>query len=162
MNISSLTQENLRKILHYDRETGVFTWLARRSGVKYGKAVGSMKDGYLVIRVHRRLYRAHRLAWLYMTGDWPSEQIDHIDGNRANNSWKNLREADYFVNAQNERKARSNSKTGFLGVIWSKGKFQAEITVGRKSKYLGRFSSAAEAHDVYLKAKRALHEGCTI
>lgn len=110
------------------------------------------------------MYLEHRLAWLYVTGTWPSDQIDHVNGIRDDNRIFNLREATGPENNGNQRQARSDNKTGLLGVYWDKQhkKFSAKIMFSGKHKYLGYFPTAEEAHAAYIKAKRELHSHCTI
>jgi hypothetical protein len=115
--------------------------------------------GYVVIGAMKNQFYAHRLAWFYMTGRWPKEQIDHINGNRADNRFCNLREASDGYNKQNRRAAQADNKCGFLGVHWNKQAraWQAELkTKGRKT-YLGRFKTPEEAHEAYIDGKRRLH-----
>lgn len=163
-----LTAERLRELLNYDPETGVFTRRVATGG-RYGAAAGTVagteKDGYVVISVHSKLHRAHRLAWFYMTGKWPEHDIDHEDTSRANNRWKNLREAPGAINAQNKRRAQRNSKTGLLGVSWSERDqlFTARIKIGCKYVTLGYSKDDPHGlHQRYLEAKRQHHAGCTI
>lgn len=165
----------LLELLHYDPTTGVFTWrVDRRLGANgkgalraaAGDVAGGLDvdSGYWQIRIGRRLYRGHRLAWFYMTGQWPECQVDHRDTDRSNNRWLNLRDVPQPVNAQNLRRARIDSKTGLQGVQYhrKKAKFAARITMAGKKRVLGYFDDPNVAHQVYLKAKRQLHEGCTI
>lgn len=160
---SSITPERLRDVLAYDQETGIFTRrisLTRR--IKVGDVAGGPdRNGHIRIQVDGRLYAAHRLAWLYMTGSWPSHDVDHIDGRRANNSFANLRDVSKAANQQNQRHPHARGTTGYLGVTFNKarGKFQAQIGTKERCKYLGLFPSAAQAHAAYLTAKRQLHEG---
>ena len=77
-----LTQERLKEVLHYDPETGIFMWLVAPNGrIRVGMEAGSSHDGYIGIKVDRILYKAHRLAWFYMTGEWPANDVDHWDRN---------------------------------------------------------------------------------
>jgi HNH endonuclease len=117
------------------------------------------RDGYLRLRIDGRKHLQHRLAWLYMTGTNPNAEIDHIDGNRANNRLQNLRLASHSENQQN-RSARSKNSSGLLGVTWHSkiGKFQSRIMHNHKAHHLGYFSSPNEAHQAYLEAKQRLHE----
>ena len=159
--MSDLTADRLRELLHYDADTGVFRWAASR-GRKHcgGDIAGSpCGKGYLQIRVDRRLYKAHRLAWLHVNGSWPTRQIDHIDGNKSNNAIANLREANHSQNGQNKRTVRPDSKSGMLGAYWSAEKscWYSKIGVMGKYLYLGRFDSPEEAHAAYMKAKAELH-----
>lgn len=160
---NDITAERLRELLHYDRASGDFTRLTSVAGRTAGTKSGAHhKAGYLQIQVDGRNYLAHRLVWLYVTGAWPQFHIDHIDGNRKNNSLSNLREVDLKANAQNLKRAHIDNKTGFLGVTARRGKFSANILVDGRTKRLGVFATAEAAHAAYLQAKRAMHEGCTI
>lgn len=163
-----LTQQRLREVLSYDPETGAFVWLVQPNGrVQVGQAAGNLNPyGYVQIKIDRVLYRAHRLAWLYMNGEWPrQEQIDHINGVRNDNRWKNLREVSRSFNLQNRRTPnRRNASAKMLGVSQrcAGGGFQARIRYNGKEQRLGTFDTAELAHQAYLKAKRTLHPGCTI
>jgi hypothetical protein len=109
-----------------------------------------------------RSYRSHRLAWLYITGDWP-RAVDHINGNRCDNRWENLREVDNKTNTENARHARSSNRScGVLGVTKRGKRFIAQIKSDGVHRYLGSFHDAASAHLAYVAAKRELHEGCTL
>jgi hypothetical protein len=154
-----LTAQRLRELLHYDPATGIFTWrIGRRSALKAGCF---RSDGYLYITVDGRQRLSHRLAWLWMTSDWPSGTIDHIDGNPSNNRFENLRDVTIAENIQNRRKARVDSKTGVLGVSFDKrrNKFRAAIKFEGRRLYLGQFVTAESAHAAYVEAKRRLHPG---
>ncbi len=161
---ADLSAESLRELLHYDLETGLFTRIGKagRKG-KIGAAVGwEDKDGYIQVGVLCRNYRAHRLAWLYVTGDWPREDVDHINGIRGDNRWSNLRAVTRAVNMQNVRRARKDSSIGLIGVEKNGGGYSARIKTSTERLYLGFFDTPEEAHAAYLDAKRRLHEGCTI
>jgi HNH endonuclease len=162
---ADLTAQRLRELLHYDPETGVFTWRVKRGGTNIGDVAGCLQDdGYLVIGVDYHVHLAHRLAWLYMTGAWPTCQIDHRFGVRADNRFSELRDVKERVNSQNMRAARSDSKSGLLGASWSKQakKWHARIHVNKTYKHLGYFDTPEAAHEAYVAAKRKFHEGCTI
>lgn len=157
-----LTADCARFLFNYEPETGIFT---RRDHPH--RTVGALSDGYLLFKVSGRTYRAHRVAWLYMYGQWPADQIDHINGDRADNRIANLRACSNAVNMQNQRNATAKSKTGILGVSFIKQKrkphrWRAHIKVNKKDIFLGTFESAQEARDAYLIAKRRFHPGCTI
>jgi hypothetical protein len=155
-------------VLDYNPETGEFTWKVRTSNrARMDGPAGSLHrpTGYWFISVDGRMYKGHRLAFLHMTGAWPSDQIDHINGERADNRWQNLREADARINQQNLRAARSNSESGLLGVYKNDKKekpWRACIKVDGKWRQIGNFRTTEEAHAAYLAAKRQHHEGCTI
>lgn len=166
--IKHITQQQLREVLSYDQETGVFVWLIRTSNrTDVGREAGNVNpDGYRVIGVLGRLCKAQRLAWLYVTGSWPKGVIDHKDGDRGNNCFANLRDVSLTTNNQNMRRVPAhNRSTGVLGVTRVKNKakpFLAQISVNNRNKCLGAFATVDEAHSCYLAAKRRLHEGCTL
>lgn len=114
-----------------------------------------MKNGYRVIRIDDALYLAHRLAWFYVTGNWPANQIDHINGVRDDNRFSNLREATNLQNAHNRKYNRN--KSGFQGVRKENSKWLAEIKINYKAVRLGLFNTPEEAHCAYLIAKRQHH-----
>jgi len=159
-----ITAERLRELAHYCPETGEFTHLQSKGRKKAGMRAGSLRnDGYIYIMFGGVRALAHRFAWLYMTGNWPVQEIDHIDGNKRNNAFSNLRDVDRSLNTQNQNRAKVNNKIGLLGVTQLKtGKFVATIMLRGKRHYLGVFKSPQEAHQAYLNAKRAIHDGCTI
>ena len=161
-----LTIDRLLQVLNYDYETGVFTWMEsgrgkyKRAGAPAGAAT---RYGYLTVCVDGTIHLAHRLAWFYMTGAWPLHEIDHIDGNKINNKFSNLRDVARGVNQQNIRIARADSKTGVLGVSPTKnGKFVAVVQLAGKQNYLGYYDTIEQASSAYLEAKRKMHIGCTI
>lgn len=162
----TLNAERLRELLHYDPDTGVFTRRIKTAlSSRMGEIVGSVNQrGYLVTSIDHRLYRLHRLAWLYVHGLWPVAEIDHIDGNPKNNRIANLRDVSRPVNTQNMRRPTKRNTAGFLGVSWKKRqqRWVAQISVFGKTRFIGYFDSADAAHAAYLGAKRALHPGCTI
>ena len=149
-----LTAEYLRSVLHYEPETGIFTWKVSTSRrVKVGDVAGSPDGrGYLQISVRSRLHRAHRLAWLYVYGVWPKDQIDHINRNRPDNRIANLRDVSHKQNGQNASKP-SNNTSGYQGLCWYKrdSKWLASITHNYKQIHLGYFTNIEEA----LSARKA-------
>ena len=120
--------------------------------------------GYWRVEIENVAHSQHRLAFLYMTGRFPRDGVDHINGRRADNKWANLREASKIINGQNRRKSNTNSGTGLLGAHFHKctGKFCAAIRVDGKTKHIGVYETAIAAHAAYIKEKRRLHHGCTI
>ena len=156
-----LTQDRLQELLNYDPDSGLFTWLKSISRrVKAGEVAGGLSTGgYIRIRIDGKKYKAHRLAWLYTLGNWPSDYIDHINGIRNDNRIVNLREATNAENKQNQRVANVNNKTGLLGVSFHRksGKFIARITVNGIRIGIGNFDNAEEAHQAYLRKKQELH-----
>lgn len=160
-----INQDELRALLTYDTQTGLFTWIARSGTAKAGAVCTALDGGgYIQIRINRRAYKAHRLAWLYVHGRWPDKFIDHINCVRTDNRLSNLREVDALLNQQNQQRSQRASRSGLLGVSWHKptGKWRARISVNKTAVHLGSFDSAEEAHAVYLAAKRKHHPGCAI
>ena len=144
-----LTQSYLKSILHYNPETGAFTWLVSRGNqfTRPGMLAGSDDGkGYRKIEIGGKGYYGHRLAFLYMTGAFPEKDTDHIDGNPSNDAWANLRAVSTRENMLNKRRY-NNNKSGRVGVIWSKGggKWVAHISVDKRLKHLGVFESLDDA-----------------
>ena len=143
-----LTAEYLRSVLHYEPEIGIFTWKVSTSRrVKVGGVAGCQSGhGYLRIAVQSRLYKAHRLAWLYVYGAWPKDQLDHINRNRSDNRISNLRGVTNKQNLQNASKYSHNT-SGHTGVCWHKqcSKWVAQIAHNRKHLSLGLFTNIEEA-----------------
>lgn len=162
MASDDLTAEYVRSLLDYDPATGIFRW--RGVGVlkKRGEIAGyQAKNGYIYIGIGpKKIYLAHRLAWLVTYGSWP-RVIDHKDRNTSNNSIDNLRDAGFAFNAQNRTKAQSRSKTGILGVFPVKGtqRFAAKLRVGGRIVSHKEFRSLDDARVAYLEAKRRYHPG---
>lgn len=155
-----LTAERLRQVLHYDPATGIFTWRVRTSSrAAAGSRAGfSRKDGYRLIGIDGEIYLEHRLAWLYVKGEWPEKDIDHEDVDPSNNRFGNLRPATHSQNHCN-KKTPANNTSGFKGVSWNKKDrvWQALIKLRGKSHYLGGFGDPAEAHAAYCAASAKLH-----
>lgn len=142
-----LTQERLQELLHYDQDTGVFTHIKARPGVRFGSVAGHVHHtGYLQIKFDRKLYRAHRLAWLYVHGEFPLNDLDHINRVRSDNRIGNLRLATRAENLQNQS-MRSTNTSGHVGVSWFKRdqKWRAQIAVNYKVINLGYFTDLSEA-----------------
>ena len=151
MNNQILTQEELKKQLQYDENTGLFTRLAAKRGVKVGAVTGTpTSGGYLEIRVNYKKLKAHRLAWLYVYGELPRFALDHIDGNPSNNRIKNLRLCTHTENLHNVG-VRKGNISGIKGVNWhkSRGKWQARAVVNHKPYYIGLFKTLEEASAAY-------------
>jgi hypothetical protein len=165
-----ITQKQIKRLLHYNPRTGIFTWLERKPDMfedgkmfskeiicnqwnaKWaGKEAGCLSHGYISIGINNRKYGAHILAYIYMTGKQPNKDIDHNNRNRNDNSWINLRPANNSQNRANS-KIYENNTSGFKGVTLHGNKYQAQIQVNNKNIYLGRFNTAEEAHKAYCEA----------
>lgn len=150
-----LTQERLKEVLSYDPVTGVFTWVKDTGKKRYaGKiAGGSDQKRYWTIAIDGRRYVAHRLAWLYVYGEWPPMWIDHINCNGFDNRLANLRLADATQNQGNKSKNKNNT-SGFKGVHYHRQsrKWRASIFVNYKPRSLGLFLTREEASAAYRKA----------
>jgi hypothetical protein len=154
-----MTQDELKSLLHYDADTGIFTRLTTTNNKhRIGDIAGSLDAGYIRTKLNGKTYRAHRLAWLYVYGYEPTNLIDHIDRDTANNRIANLREATSAENQQN-RKKQNNNSSGFTGVSLVKktNRWASHIKVNYKKHFLGSFTTPEEAHQAYLKAKAELH-----
>ena len=158
-----ISLERLKQLLHYDPDTGVFTRLVGRSNQPAGYVAGcAERERYVCIHLDYRKYYAHRLAWFYVTGAWPKDGIDHKNGNKQDNRFANLREADQVINVQNRTRNNKNNTSGFTGVDLRYGKYRAQITANGKLVYLGMFETPERAHAEYLSAKRRLHAGALV
>lgn len=162
--VEKLTAERLQELVHYDPTTGIFTHRAPRKKIRVGEIAGTVDkaSGYVILCIDRRHHYGHRLAFLYMTGEWPKQMVDHRDGNRANNVFDNLRDAPRLINQQNLRHATAVSSSGLLGAYRKRNKWESRIRHCGQVIRLGVFATAEQAHDAYLRAKRELHDGCTI
>jgi len=152
-----LTQEVLMQHLIYDPITGIFVWKEPRAKrCKVGDMAGTMHSrGYIHIKLFGVCYKAHRLAFLYMTGHWPKEQVDHVNSDRSDNSWNNLRDLSPSNNQYNRRGATKSSSTGMLGAsVLPSGKYRAQIKYKGKVIYLGEYHTPEEAHNAYLCARQ--------
>ncbi len=155
-----VSQKRVLELLNYDPSTGHFKWLqGPRSGMPAG---GDNGQGYIVMTIDGQKYRAHRLAFLYMTARWPIYEVDHINGIRSDNQWSNLRNCTNKENTQNQRKPHRHGTSGFLGVRKSKSRYRADISIDGRKVNIGYFDTPALAHDAYVKAKRKMHSSCTI
>jgi hypothetical protein len=150
-------QAKLKHFMHYNPETGIFTRLVNSTSTKKGSVAGYMStNGYVNIGFNNRAWRAHRLAFLYMTGEIP-EFVDHIDRNRSNNKWVNLRPATRLQNNTN-RPLQKNNRLGLKGVRKHRNKFHASLYINDKYHWIGSFDDPNEAHEAY-KAYAKQHHG---
>jgi hypothetical protein len=155
-----LTQKELKHILHYNAETGFFTWLIANNGnIKVRKIAGTLKNnGYISITINKKLYQAHRLAFLYMEGEFPNDCVDHVNYVRNDNRWCNIRKATKLENSRNVGLRKDNT-SGYKGVYWSSAdkKWRAQISVNGKRKLLGMFNSPELASVVYENFSKQIH-----
>ena len=153
-----LTQDRLKELLNYDEATGVFTWnvTTSRHSIVGGQAGCIHVDGYRVINIDQRLYRAGRLAWFYVHGEFPPEFIDHINGVPDDDRICNLRPVDKSQNARNKAGV---AQSGLKGAYSNKnnGRWFSSIRDGRKIKSLGSFDTKEEAHAAWAVAAKQLH-----
>lgn len=172
MKAHELTQDLLKAHIEYDPDTGLFRRLRRlhrrpavRPSLKAEKWHAGCPNncGHLRVWVLGNIHQAHRLAWLYMTGAWPTREIDHINCIQSDNRFENLRDVTHSVNNQNRKEAIKTKKScKLLGAYRSGQRWMAMIMLNRKQTYLGAFDTAEEAHAAYVGAKRVMHPGCTI
>lgn len=147
-----MTQQRLKELLDYNPDTGVFTWkVSPRRGIHPGEVAGQASQK---IRVDTVLYKASRLAWLYMTGHWPLCEVDHRNRNPQDNRWENLRDVTGRVNSQNVGRKKNNT-SGYIGVSWDKKyqKWAAYLMLDRKKIHLGYFKSKEDAAEARKKAE---------
>lgn len=152
-----LTANLLREFLQYNPKTGIFNWRKTPvNQVNAGDEAGWLEaKGYRRICVDGGRYLAHRLAWLYMTGEWPNDQIDHINMLKDDNRWSNLRSANNSQNQGNTFK-RNHNTSGHKGVYWHKRKqsWHASISINSRLKFLGYCKTKKEAADLYAAAAK--------
>lgn len=161
---ADLTLSRLHELIEYVPETGLFFWRKSSGRCKAGTLAGTEGgNGYLQISIKKHRNYLHRIAWFYMTGEWPKDDIDHLDGNRSNNRWSNLREATRTINMQNRRSVAANKTScSLLGAYKTRKHWLSKIRVDGGNIHLGVFDTAEEAHAAYIEAKRRLHPGCTL
>lgn len=167
MNPTGIDPQWLRSALQYDPDTGAVISLGGEfyyeGGFRRMPAAGKAFErrhpttGYIVAHFGPFKTTAHRLAWVLHYGEWPKHQIDHINGNRADNRIWNLRDVPQVVNAQNRR---VGSTTGVQAT--KNGTFTATICAEGKRRHLGTFPTAEEAREAYLMGKRSFHRGCVV
>jgi len=156
---SDICQERLHQLFVYDEQTGIFTRRISRRCAKAGSVAGCRStDGYWQISISGSVYRAHRLAWLYAHGTWPTNQIDHIDGNRLNNRITNLRDVPQSTNMLNIHAPGSANTTGFRGVFFDRnsGTFSYSVRVKGRDGVGSGFKDAMTAHQGYLLRKEIM------
>lgn len=159
-NRPEVTAEHARAVLAYDESTGRLTWVASKSvRVKNGAEAGYVNArGYRAVSIAGRMVQAHRLIFLMQTGSWPAHQIDHINGNRADNRWSNLREATASQNHMNSGRSRNNT-SGVRGVTWDadRGKWMARVYHQDKQIKVGRFERLEDAKAAVTAARARIY-----
>jgi len=155
-----LTQDEIKKYLNYNPETGIFIWLCDRGIRKTkGKIAGSkFRSGYILIKINDIFYPAHRLAWIYMFGSEPLEFIDHINRIKDDNRICNLREASRIQNGYN-REISSNNTSGIKGISWCSHhkRWVARVGVNKIRKCIGYFKSINDAESAIVDARKKYH-----
>lgn len=153
--MESITRGAVQKVLEYDPETGVFTWIFNRIHGLIGRPAGSINShGYLRFKLFGQECLAHRIAFLFVLGRMPLDQVDHINGDRMDNRWENLREVSNAENCRN-RKVRSDNNSGCVGVHWESGrnKWKAGICFDGERRHLGYFDTLELAIDARRSAE---------
>jgi len=165
LQAASSYDEYLRLAFSYDPNTGLIHRRIRRlaaSPIIGPSGVDRYVQVFTTWRGKKRRASAHRLAFFLHEGHWPEGVVDHVNGVKSDNRLFNLRVVDETGNSENVRRPNKRNKSGFMGVIWFQNKWRANITVNRKTKWLGDYATPEEAHAAYLGAKRLHHATCTI
>lgn len=161
-----LTLDRLKYLLDYNPVTGQFHWrVYRNSNARAGQRAGTVSEGqYRQISLDNKVYYEHRLAVFYMTGKWPDVTVDHESTRPQDNSWKNLRNATYSENGQNQKKPGARNKSGVLGVYWSRSRqrWVAQLILHGKKVFCKAFKDKDVASEAYREAKKLFHPYETI
>jgi hypothetical protein len=149
----------VKALLEYNPNNGEFHWkVTRNNSVKKGSVAGWINpEGYRCIQLNNKEYKAHRLGWFLFYGEWPINEIDHINGRKLDNRIENLRDVSKKLNMWNQHKPSRNNKSGFIGVYKHGTRYRAQIGVNGMNIRLGFFKTPEEAHEEYLNAKRYFH-----
>lgn len=154
-----IDHSELLRQLNYDPNTGLFTWkVGKKSFSDIGRVAGNHINGYVEIRVNMKKHYAHRLAWFYVYGEWPTAMLDHINRVKDDNRISNLRLSDHSQNGLNMVRAKSNSESGVLGVTKRGSRYSAGITVRGQRLSLGTYDTAEAASKAYFEAKTKCHQ----
>lgn len=150
-NNETISQSGLRELFSYDSQSGLLVRKKFKGGKRAGPVGTVHSQGYLTVGVLNKVYKVHRLVWLYHHGVFPEDMIDHINGEKADNRIENLRLATASLNKANEKLRRDNT-SGFKGAKPHKGKWQARIGINGVRRSLGYFDTPEGAHAAYMKA----------
>jgi hypothetical protein len=154
-----LTRDYVKSILNYDPDTGEFTWkISPKFNVNIGDKAGGNHNGYCRVSIKNKKYLTHRLAWLYVYGEFPDTHLDHINGDRGDCRISNLRKANYITNGYNRARPKNNT-SGIKGVVWDKSanKWKVSIGVNGNKVYIGLFEDIELAELVATEARRKYH-----
>lgn len=154
-----LTQAELKELLEYNPDTGLWKWHTPKGSCKKGWFCGSRSiGGYLDIKIRGKSYRTHRLAFLFMEGAFPPDLVDHIDGDTANNKWHNLRHCSYSGNNRNTRLPNTNT-SGYKGVSRREGRstWTVRLSVAGKTRNFGCYKDLELAALVAEEAREKYH-----
>ena len=154
----TLSLDKLKQQLDYCADTGVFTWAVTKNRVSKGDVAGfKTSKGYLSTKLNGKTYKLHRLAWFYVYGTWPKNQIDHINGIRTDNRICNIRDVLPVENSQNRSLARKGSKSGVIGVSIERGhRYRSTLQINGVKHNLGTFDTPEEASSAYNAKKTKL------
>ena len=147
MKKRKITRKRLKELLDYNEDSGEFRWKARSSNVvKIGELAGTSHRGYIKIGLDGETYKAHHLAYLYMTGKYPQSQIDHINHDKSDNSWRNLRTATQGENMKNQP-LKATNKSGCHGVYFDSPtrKWRAQIINNKRKIHIGLYADLEDA-----------------
>lgn len=163
VNREGIAADNIRLYLSYNADTGVFTWTKSPSNcVTAGNVAGvRRKDGYVKINFKNKAYLAHRLAWWYVHGEFPTDILDHIDRDKSNNKITNLRVSSKIKNAQNINVNNTRAVSGLAGAFKARTAWSSKLKIGDTLIRLGTFKTPEDAHKAYMKAKQELHKDYT-
>jgi hypothetical protein len=156
-----MSTDILKEIIHYDKENGEFKWIVKKNGMK--ESVGTINsDGYRCIGISGKIYKAHRLAWLYVYGELPNGVIDHINGDKLDNRISNLRDVSCKVNSQNMRKSKNNNSILTIpGVYQEKrsSKYRVKLNINGEQRHFGNYETKEEAEAVCIEMRRKYYIG---
>ena len=162
---NDLTADRVRELFDYDATNGSLSWKKPGRGRRPNLIAGNkQKNGYSKTWVDGSYFYNHRIIWLWVTGSWPKQDIDHINCDPSDNRFENLRVVSCSTNHENLRSPCVGNTSGYLGVSWDSYNqiFKAQIKANGKHFHIGCFTDPADAHAAYVSAKRKLHAGCTI